>query len=146
VDFLPIFFDIKQKSCLVIGGGEVAARKVSLLLKAQAEVSVVSPELSRELAEWRDDGKIVHIGREFEDSDIEKPVLVIAATDNSEVNKRASELAKARVFYYAFDCRSFAGTDCHINRGSLTCFSQNDTDQTGRLYSGGIWPAGCVSG
>ncbi|VAW64483.1 Precorrin-2 oxidase @ Sirohydrochlorin ferrochelatase activity of CysG / Uroporphyrinogen-III methyltransferase [hydrothermal vent metagenome] len=96
MDFLPIFFDIKQKSCLVIGGGEVAARKVSLLLKAQAEVSVVSPELSRELAEWRDDGKIVHIGREFEDSDIEKPVLVIAATDNSEVNKRASELAKAR--------------------------------------------------
>lgn len=96
MDFLPIFLDTKQKPCLVVGGGEVAARKVSLLLKAQAEVTVVSPRLSRELAEWHEDGKITHITREFEDTDIEQPVLVIAATDNSAVNKRVSELAKAR--------------------------------------------------
>jgi len=96
VDFLPIFFDTKQKPCLVIGGGEVAARKVSLLLKAQAMVTVVSPELSRELAEWLDDGKIRHVARDFKDDDIEKPVLVIAATDMRSVNARVSELAKAR--------------------------------------------------
>ncbi|HED35162.1 MAG TPA: uroporphyrinogen-III C-methyltransferase [Gammaproteobacteria bacterium] len=96
MDFLPIFFDIKQKPCLVIGGGEVAARKVSLLLKAQATVTVVSPELSRELAEWLDDEKIRHVARDFKDDDIEKPVLVIAATDRRSVNARVSELAKAR--------------------------------------------------
>ncbi|VAW60270.1 Precorrin-2 oxidase @ Sirohydrochlorin ferrochelatase activity of CysG / Uroporphyrinogen-III methyltransferase [hydrothermal vent metagenome] len=96
MDFLPIFFDTKQKPCLVIGGGEVAARKVSLLLKAQAMVTVVSPELSRELAEWLDDGKIRHVARDFKDDDIEKPVLVIAATDMRSVNARVSELAKAR--------------------------------------------------
>jgi len=96
VDFLPIFFDVKQKPCLVIGGGEVAARKVSLLLKAQAEVTVVSPELSRELAEWCKEGKIIHVARDFEDADIEhSPVLVIGATDNRSVNKRVSELAQA---------------------------------------------------
>jgi len=96
VDFLPIFFDIKQKPCLVIGGGEVAARKVSLLLKAQSDVTVVSPGLSRELAEWHEEGKFNHIARDFEDADIEQPVLVIAATDNRDVNKRVSELAQAR--------------------------------------------------
>lgn len=96
MDFLPIFFDIKQKPCLVIGGGEVAARKVSLLLKAQAEVTVVSPQLSRELADWHEEGKLTHIARDFEDADIEQPVLVIAATDDKPVNERVSELAKAR--------------------------------------------------
>lgn len=96
MDFLPIFLDTKQKPCLVVGGGEVAARKVSLLLKAQAEVTVVSPELSRELVEWHEDAKITYIARAFEDADIEQPLLVIAATDNSAVNKRVAELAKAR--------------------------------------------------
>ncbi len=96
MDFLPIFFDVKQKPCLVIGGGEVAARKVSLLLKAQATVTVVSPELSRELAEWLDNGEIIHVARDFEDGDIEKPVLVIAATNNRSINQRVSERAKAR--------------------------------------------------
>ncbi|MCW8935441.1 MAG: siroheme synthase CysG [Gammaproteobacteria bacterium] len=96
MDFLPIFFDIKQKPCLVIGGGEVAARKVSLLLKAQSAVTVVSPELSHELAGWHEEGKFTHIARDFEDADIEKPVLVIAATDNHDVNKRVSELAQRR--------------------------------------------------
>ncbi|MCP4126687.1 MAG: NAD(P)-dependent oxidoreductase, partial [Gammaproteobacteria bacterium] len=42
MDFLPIFLDIKNKTALVIGGGEVAARKVSLLLQAQAYVTVIS--------------------------------------------------------------------------------------------------------
>lgn len=96
MDFLPIFFDTKQKPCLVVGGGEIAARKVSLLLKAQSVVTVVSPELSNELAGWHEEGKFTHIARDFEDADIEKPVLVIAATDNSDVNKRVSELAQGR--------------------------------------------------
>lgn len=96
MDFLPIFCDIRHKPCLVVGGGDVAARKVSLLLKAQASVTVVAPELHRELAEWLAEGKFTHQAREFEDSDIEKPVLVIAATDNASVNQRVSELSQAR--------------------------------------------------
>ena len=96
MDFFPIFFDIKQKPTLVIGGGEVAARKVSLLLKAQSVVTVVSPELSRELADWQEEGRLTHIARDFDDADIEKPVLVIAATDDREVNKKVSALAQAR--------------------------------------------------
>jgi len=41
MEHLPIFFQIKNKPCLVVGGGSIAARKVALLLKAQAEVTVV---------------------------------------------------------------------------------------------------------
>jgi len=96
VDFLPIFLNIRQKPCLVVGGGIVAARKVSLLLKAQAQVTVVAPELSRELAEWLAEGQITHLSRDFEDGDIEQAVLVIAATDQQDVNRRVSELAQAR--------------------------------------------------
>ena len=96
MDFLPIFFDIKQKPCLVVGGGEVAARKVSLLLKAQAAVTVVSPDLSHELADWLEEGKLTHVARGFEDADMEQPVLAIAATDNREVNQRVSKLAQDR--------------------------------------------------
>ena len=96
MDFLPIFTNIQQQACLVVGGGEVAARKVSLLLKAGAQVSVVSPQLGRELADLAAENKIIHAARDFEDADIDGPVLVIAATDNSAVNERVSSLAKAR--------------------------------------------------
>ena len=81
MDFLPLFFDIKQKPCLVVGGGEVAARKAALLLKAQATVTVVSPTLERELTDMLAEGKFTHVEREFEDSDINQQALVFAATN-----------------------------------------------------------------
>lgn len=96
MDFLPIFLNIKQKPCLVVGGGEVAARKVSLLLKAEAQVTVVSPALARELKEMAEKGKINHVVRDFQPSDIDDPVLVIAATDDQSVNEQVSSLAKAQ--------------------------------------------------
>jgi len=95
VDYLPIFMNLKQTSCLVVGGGGIAARKVSLLLKADAEVTVVSPQLSDELARWVADGKVSHQAREFQDSDVENRRVIIAATDVSAVNVRVSELAHA---------------------------------------------------
>ena len=45
MEFLPIFLNVRGQSCLVVGGGDVAARKVELLLKAQASITVVAPEL-----------------------------------------------------------------------------------------------------
>lgn len=58
MDYLPIFINLKQRRCLVVGGGEVAARKVALLLQAGAQVVVVAPELSHSLKEWHAAGQV----------------------------------------------------------------------------------------
>lgn len=79
----------------MIGGGDVAARKIRLQLLAGANITVISPELSVTVENEMLD-QITHIKREFEDSDIEGYRLITAATDNPEVNRRVSELAQAR--------------------------------------------------
>jgi len=93
MEYLPIFIQIKNRPCLVVGGGSIAARKVALLRKAQADVTVVSPDLCDELTQLRDDNLIAHQAREFEDIDLETCVTVIAATDKRDVNERVSQLA-----------------------------------------------------
>ncbi|HEB95909.1 MAG TPA: uroporphyrinogen-III C-methyltransferase [Sedimenticola thiotaurini] len=96
MDHLPVFLDVSDRTCLVIGGGEVAARKVSLLLKCGARVQVVAPELCDSLQRLARDGGIAHLPRGFRDGDLDDAHLVIAATDDAAVNRRVSELAGAR--------------------------------------------------
>ena len=91
--YLPVFLKLKGRSCLVVGGGKVAARKVAMLLKAGAVISVVAPALCGELEKLRESGRIQHTGREFRDDDIDGMVLVIAATDNETVNRQVSVVA-----------------------------------------------------
>jgi uroporphyrin-III C-methyltransferase/precorrin-2 dehydrogenase/sirohydrochlorin ferrochelatase len=96
MEFLPIFLSVNKKPVLVIGGGEVAARKVSLLLKAQAQIRVVAPELCAGLAALAEKGSVEHLNREFEEGDLEGCNLVFAATDDGAVNRRVSQLAEAQ--------------------------------------------------
>jgi uroporphyrin-III C-methyltransferase/precorrin-2 dehydrogenase/sirohydrochlorin ferrochelatase len=93
MEYLPIFIQIKNRPCLVVGGGSIAARKVALLRKAQADVTVVSPELCDELKTLNDDGLIQHVARDFEEADLDSCVAVIAATDQRDVNELVSKLA-----------------------------------------------------
>lgn len=94
MDFLPIFMNVRGQNCLVIGGGKIASRKVFMLLRAGASVSVVSPELCQDLTIRKDEGEIKHIAREFEDKDIDTMKIVIAATNNEVVNRHISDLCK----------------------------------------------------
>ena len=96
MDYLPIFYQINQCTCLVVGGGSVAARKVSLLRKAGAHVVVVSPQLCDELAHLKASGSIEHLQREYQTGDLDDCVLVIAATDKHEINQRISTEAGSR--------------------------------------------------
>jgi uroporphyrin-III C-methyltransferase / precorrin-2 dehydrogenase / sirohydrochlorin ferrochelatase len=96
MDYYPMFMKLTGRPCLVVGGGNVAMRKVTLLRKAGAQVTVVAPELCLELAALRDRGTIEHLARRFEDSDVEGRVLVVASTDDEEVNRHISEVATAR--------------------------------------------------
>ena len=93
---LPLFFDIQQRPCLVVGGGAIAARKVEALLRAGAKVTVVSPSLSTPLNTHLSAGEITHLASPFEASHLNDCVLVVAATDDETINKQISELAHKR--------------------------------------------------
>lgn len=92
MDFLPIFMNVTNQNCLVVGGGKVASRKVFMLMRAGAKVSVVSPELCQDLMIRKNEGEIEHISRQFQGEDIENKKIIIAATNNSDVNKHISQL------------------------------------------------------
>lgn len=96
MDFFPVFMKLRVRRCVVIGGGEVALRKVSMLLKAEARVTVVAPELCRELAEWHAQGRIEYLSGVFDPVDLEGAALVIAATDSLEVNRQVSLASQSR--------------------------------------------------
>ncbi len=93
MDYLPIFLNVKGKSCLVVGGGEVSVRKASLMVQAGARVTVVSPELHPAYADMQN---ISHIAERYQVKHIEGHMLVVAATDDEAVNQAVSQDAKAR--------------------------------------------------
>ena len=96
MSLLPLFIDIKNKPCLVVGGGTIALRKVKMLSKAEAEITVVATEFCEELSIHCQQFNITQHTREFNDSDIGQQNLIIAATNNKAVNKHISDLAKQK--------------------------------------------------
>jgi uroporphyrin-III C-methyltransferase/precorrin-2 dehydrogenase/sirohydrochlorin ferrochelatase len=93
---LPLFADLERRAVLVVGGGVVAERRVTLLLEARAAVTIVSPELTERLAELAADGTITHVARAYEpDESLDPYWLVIAATDEPMVNAAVAAAATA---------------------------------------------------
>ena len=93
---LPIFFNIKNRHCVVIGGGDVAMRKVSMLLKASAAITLYSPEICHELQDLVDAKKIRFVAERFAPNQLQGACMVIAATDDEAVNSAVSVAAKAQ--------------------------------------------------
>jgi precorrin-2 dehydrogenase/sirohydrochlorin ferrochelatase len=89
--YYPVFLDLRGKDCLVVGGGKVAERKVLSLLRAGADVRVVSPKLTARLEKEKSSGRVRHSSRGFRKSDLKGAFLVIAATDSEEENRKVSE-------------------------------------------------------
>jgi len=96
MEYLPLFVDIKGRSCLVVGGGDIAARKSGLLLKAQASVTIVSPAVSATTQALIDAGKVIWLNEKFAAKHLQDRLLVIAATDNETVNRDVHAQAKAQ--------------------------------------------------
>jgi uroporphyrin-III C-methyltransferase/precorrin-2 dehydrogenase/sirohydrochlorin ferrochelatase len=96
MDFLPIFLDVRAQPCLVVGGGEVAARKCALLARAGARVTVLAPELGAALGAELAAGRIAHRAAQFRDADLEGFAVVIAATSDDAVNRAVAAAARAR--------------------------------------------------
>ncbi len=96
MNFLPIFLNIRNQPGLVVGGGIIAARKVELLLRAQALVTVIAPQLTEQLTELANTGRITHQANNFELTDLHQYRVVIAATNDKVVNEQVSKLAQTQ--------------------------------------------------
>ncbi len=96
MDYLPLFFDLRGQSCLLVGGGTIALRKARLLVKAGAQVTLVAPAVSSELNNLiTSHGGEVLLQR-YEPALLEQAVLVISATDIAEVNQQVAADCKLR--------------------------------------------------
>ncbi|HFR4112675.1 TPA: siroheme synthase CysG [Yersinia enterocolitica] len=96
MDYLPLFADLKQRPVLVVGGGEVAARKIDLLHRAGAQVRVVAQTLSFELEQLHQDGRIHWLALDFLPEQLDEVFLVIAATNDTALNAAVFAAADKR--------------------------------------------------
>ena len=94
MDHLPIFINVRQNPCLVIGGGDIALRKINLLIKAQAKVDCLSPLFCEGINNLSQNGDVNLIQKSFESDDIKDYAIIIASTDDSSVNALISKSAK----------------------------------------------------
>lgn len=91
---LPLFHRLDGEPCLVVGGGVVAARKVRWLVQADAQVHVVAPQIGEELGGLAAAGSLTYHSRRFADADVLGKRLVVAATDDDEVNAAVAAAAR----------------------------------------------------
>lgn len=97
MSYFPLFVNLTDRKCLVVGGGSVAVRKVRMLLDFGARVSVVSKDISNELLLLSQNSEKIFISqREFHEEDILEMFLVIAATNDNSLNRQISQLCKTR--------------------------------------------------
>jgi uroporphyrin-III C-methyltransferase/precorrin-2 dehydrogenase/sirohydrochlorin ferrochelatase len=96
MQYFPVFFNLKGQRMLVVGGGEVALRKVKLLERTGAVIHVVAPDIAPELCERAAAGAIVVSAREFAAADLDGARLVIVATSRRAINRWIAALCEAR--------------------------------------------------
>ena len=92
--YLPIFIDVAERKCVVVGGGEIAARKAESLLAAGAKVTVISPQLNDSLTGLANRAAVAHIARTYRRGDMLGCILVYAATDDAAMHRELSEEAR----------------------------------------------------
>jgi uroporphyrin-III C-methyltransferase / precorrin-2 dehydrogenase / sirohydrochlorin ferrochelatase len=94
--YFPLFFDLTGQKVLVVGGGEVALRKISLLERSGASISVVAPDIAPELMARAAAGKLKLFIREFSPDDLQGARLVIVATSQRALNRWIASLSDSR--------------------------------------------------
>ena len=102
--YYPVNLNIKDKLCVVIGGGSVAERKVKNLLRYGGRVRVVSPCLTDRLSKWASQGKMDYTPSEYRSNHLKGAFLVYAATSDRKVNAEiARDAAKRRLLVNVAD-------------------------------------------
>jgi len=129
IAYYPIFLNIDGKKCVVVGGGEVALRKVKTLLEHGAAVEVISPDLCPELAQIAANGEIRTLTREYQEGDLKDAFTVIVATDECEVNRRVlAESRKSSVLANVVDDAENSDfiAPSYLRRGDITIAVSTD--------------------
>ncbi|WP_158212381.1 precorrin-2 dehydrogenase/sirohydrochlorin ferrochelatase family protein [Natranaerobius trueperi] len=90
----PIFLNLKAKACLIVGGGKVATRKVKSLLESEANITVISPEVTDQLLNWYNKNLIIWKSKQFDLDDVKKYNLIYACTNDDDLNKEIAKFAK----------------------------------------------------
>lgn len=121
--YYPIFLDVQARPCLVVGGGEVAERKVHALLQAGGQVTVISPTLTPPLQTWEAERRIAVRLRPYEPGDLNGFALVFAATDDDALQRRiAAEAHEAGILVNVVDRPALCSfiVPALVSRGDLT--------------------------
>jgi precorrin-2 dehydrogenase/sirohydrochlorin ferrochelatase len=121
--YYPVYLDIQNRNCLVVGGGSVGTRKVKMLLKCGATVTVISPVVSEPLKSLANNKTITLHQRNYRSSDLAGVFLVIGATDDEQLNRQISQDANrldllCNIADQPRDCNFILPSI--VNRGDLT--------------------------
>lgn len=92
--YFPAFLNLREKRCVVVGGGEVALRKVRTILTCGGKVTVISPTLHPELGNLLEMGLIQWVNQEYDPKTLQGAFLVVAATDKKEINREVAQKAR----------------------------------------------------
>ena len=96
IAYYPVSLNIVGRKCVVVGGGEIALRKVTVLLEHGADVEVISPDLCPELARLAESGEINMCNHAYETGDLTCAFLTISATDDADINQRVAKEARSK--------------------------------------------------
>lgn len=94
MDLLPLFHNLNGRRCLMVGGGSVALRKIRPLIEVGAKVEIIAPEINTAITDLAEKHSLCLYQRKFNNADLEGAALVIAATDDKQLNKQVSEQAQ----------------------------------------------------
>ena len=94
MDLLPLFHNLQGRRCVMVGGGSVALRKLRQLLDAGATVELIAPDINAAIQQLSTKHSLKLHQRKFKNEDLDAAVLVIAATNNKQLNKQVSEQAQ----------------------------------------------------
>jgi siroheme synthase-like protein len=121
--YYPVSLDVDGKRCVIVGGGDVALRKVRSLLEHGALVQVISPELCAGLQELSDSGRIMALERPYAGGDAAGAFVVVAATDDIDINRKvAAEAERRGILVNVVDMPNLSNfiVPSHLRRGDLS--------------------------
>jgi precorrin-2 dehydrogenase/sirohydrochlorin ferrochelatase len=93
--YYPIYVQLREQPCIVIGGGKIAEGKVEGLLAAEAQVTVIAPELTHHLHKLEEEKQIAYFARTYQPGDLTGAFMVICATDRADINHQVWQEASA---------------------------------------------------